>query len=438
MRILHITGYMGDAGIGKAISGVLRNETEHDHVLMCLERSEKRNETDRCIQHGIQVLEAPDPQVAEREIRSADIVIVHWWNYPPMCAFLMKLSQIPCRALLWSHISGVTYPFLPAAFLRCFDAVFFTSPVSYENPEWSVSDAEEIRKISRIVYGLADIQARNERKTDYHSAGLRIVYVGTFTKSKLHARFASICAGILERCPEAEFIMVGDDTRAAWLKDELDQMGISRFFHWTGFVTDVYTRLRDSDLFLYPLNPYHFGTTENVLLEALAIGLPIVALRQAAEKYIVDDGVTGLLAEDIRDIPSIVEKLYRDEALRERMGNKAQEEMLQKYSISDNIRRFRQGSAAIIGSAKRTHSFGAAIGETPDEWFLSFLSNKLRISLAGGHPNGADLPDILFEDTKSSIFHFLKYYPGSKQLEEFAKIKKGRPAIPAAPGLGRA
>ena len=51
----------------------------------------------------------------------------------------------------------------------------------------------------------------------------------------------------------------------------------------------------DMDIFVFPSHTDTFG---NVVLEALASGVPAVVTRDGGPRYIVTDGVTGAIVED--------------------------------------------------------------------------------------------------------------------------------------------
>ena len=76
-----------------------------------------------------------------------------------------------------------------------------------------------------------------------------------------------------------------------------------------GQVDNVLEFYRSSDLFLYPLRSDHYGTGEQVILEALASGLPVVAFNNPAEAAILDKFPNIKLARSTSDFLEIVSNL---------------------------------------------------------------------------------------------------------------------------------
>ncbi|WDC85738.1 glycosyltransferase [Caloramator sp. mosi_1] len=85
------------------------------------------------------------------------------------------------------------------------------------------------------------------------------------------------------------------------------------------FVEDVRSILTEIDVFGYPLMPYHTCSTENAILEAMAVGIPPVLLNQLTEKYIVEDGITGFIVNNKEEYGKIIRYLYKNEDVRKKL-----------------------------------------------------------------------------------------------------------------------
>jgi len=436
MNILHITAHLG-GGIGQAVSALVQEEKKHTHRIMTLEPLIKTMSAGLCRAAGAEVIEQPRRDALVQELRRSDLVILHWWDHPLMAAALADFPSVPVRCVLWCHISGCDYPVLPFALLDKAQHVFFTTPYSYENREWSEDQREQIWAKSSVVYGSGLLQAKSV-KTDYRlrQGGARIGYAGTFARSKMNDGFVSACRLILDSRPDSQFLLAGDPEAGVWIAEQAEAMGIAEHIHFLGYLHDMNEFWEQIDIFGYPLNPQHFGTTENVVLEALAAGLPVVLLRQAAEAYILSDPSAGVLADGLSGYAEEIASLCGDEERRRRLGKNAVQYVRGKYAYSQIVKQFQREAERLSGCEKRVAAFQDVLGSTPIQWLLHGMPSDLRAPLEeilnGGCTREEErafwrkCPYILKEHSKSSIPHFLRTFPEDRALQSlYTKLKLG-------------
>jgi glycosyltransferase involved in cell wall biosynthesis len=87
------------------------------------------------------------------------------------------------------------------------------------------------------------------------------------------------------------FLIVGHGGESAWLKERLPRAEFAGVLKGEALST-AYANM---DLFVFPSHTDTFG---NVVLEALASGVPAIVTPDGGPKTIVRDGVTGRIAED--------------------------------------------------------------------------------------------------------------------------------------------
>lgn len=417
IKILHITTHMG-GGVGHAISDLVLEEDEYQHRVLLLQRPEKTNYIDKCKDAGVIFYEEPPIEDFEEIIREADVVILHWWHHPVMCQFLYNFPKIPVRLVLWSHISGCSYPSLSYPFVDKFNRVFFTSSYSIENKEWTKEERCLIESKSQVVYGMGKLSFMHP-KNDYDTKHdvIKIGYTGTLTKSKIHPEFPDICDKILQNIPNAEFYLLGDAESGEWIKERAQELNIVHKIHLEGYVKNVNTWLQEFDIFGYPLNSYHFGTTENSILEAMAVGVPVVLMNQATEKYIITQNEDGILCDGIEEYVNAIVRLAKDKTLRENLGNNAKKNVFKKFSFQINIYHFQNEINKIVEITPRVVDFVDVIGEKPYSWFLSAVNRKDKQFLE--EHQWCNLSPIFYEKSKSSIFHFGSTYPEDNMLTKY-------------------
>ena len=97
-------------------------------------------------------------------------------------------------------------------------------------------------------------------------------------------------------------------------------------------------------LFVLPSVTAHDGDRDgipNVILEAMAMGLPVVSTRQSGIPEAVQDGRTGLLVppRDARALADALAALLLDVDLRTRLGAAGRERAASTFDIEVNVQR---------------------------------------------------------------------------------------------------
>ncbi len=141
--------------------------------------------------------------------------------------------------------------------------------------------------------------------------------------------------------PNSWFVIVGQNY------EHLLEYKRDRLF-FTGFVTsrkDESPNLADylsaSDIVIVPMD--RGSGTRLKILEAAACSRPIVSTEIGAEGLQFTDREEILLTEDVDDeFIQLLLGLVKDEALRERLGRRAREKLLARYSWEREVRRFEE------------------------------------------------------------------------------------------------
>lgn len=434
MKILHITAHMG-AGAGKAISGLAFSDDSNQHKVILLERPEKTNHLKQCEQIGIEIMVCPAKEKMVKEVSEADVIVVNWWHHPAVYKVLMEISEIPSRLILWSHVNGLFYPRLKPDFIDCFDACMFTAKATFQNNSWSEREKEQICKRSELVYGMGDFHPQGFKAKEKYCMGKKVLagYVGTLDYAKLHPDFVEWLKAVVTCCQSIQFMIAGDP--APELEEDVNNAGLSENIIFLGFRTDIPKLLSSWDIFIYPLNPVNFATTENALLEAMAAGLPVIASDGIVEQSIIEDGKTGFLVSDEKTFANRMMELLQDDELRKSMGQSARQAVIKTYDKKENCFRFLSVVHEVMMHPKKKHIFASVIGNEAFKWFLNGCGTeetKLFKKLSECKPdteewrNTADkmsgLSRIYKGESKGSVKHFSRYYIDDKELDMLTKI----------------
>lgn len=127
---------------------------------------------------------------------------------------------------------------------------------------------------------------------------------------------------VLDRAPDTTFVAVGDGPLHAQVAALARELGLGRRFLLMGFREDVGSFLKSFDLFVLASKTEGMGTS---ILDAQALGLPVVACRAGGIPEIVADRETGLLVPtgDPAALAAALLEAIGDPELRAALGAKA-------------------------------------------------------------------------------------------------------------------
>jgi len=121
--------------------------------------------------------------------------------------------------------------------------------------------------------------------------------------------------------PEIQLVYVGKGELEQELKVEASRMGVSEKVSFLGWRDDIPEIMQVLDIFVLPSLNEGMG---RVLVEAMAMGKPIVASKVGGIPDLVKDGHNGFLVNpgDANDLFLAIRKLLLDKKMRYEMGNR--------------------------------------------------------------------------------------------------------------------
>ena len=156
-----------------------------------------------------------------------------------------------------------------------------------------------------------------------------IVEKGVFLLTEAAERLRSKYDG------KVQFLLVGglDDHPGAITKEQLDAVCDGEYIQWLGYRTDVRDLLKQCHIMAFP--SYYMEGLPKSLIEADAIGRPIITSNSVGCKETLVDGYNGFLIQP-KDVDALTEKLdllLSDKELRVNMGKNARKYAEDYFSI---------------------------------------------------------------------------------------------------------
>ena len=146
------------------------------------------------------------------------------------------------------------------------------------------------------------------REFDFPSDALIVSTIGALHPRKSHELFIEAAVTISAAEPRARFLVIGEGELLAELQDLVRRQtnGLDDRLAFTGVRDDIPRLLSATDVYVKP------GVVEGfvgiTVLEALALGKPVVAFETEDVKLALTDGETGLIVPN-GDVASLAEKI---------------------------------------------------------------------------------------------------------------------------------
>ena len=156
----------------------------------------------------------------------------------------------------------------------------------------------------------------------------------------------------IDQYPDICFLFVGDGPQEWELKQYAKSLAIDDKVIFTGFRKDISKIYSLLDVFA--LTSLHEGTPM-VILEAMAMGVPIIATDVGGVANIIQDNKNGILLkpEDPRLVSRALLKLLRNPDVSERLSSKAYRHVKERYSVERMVSQYESIYVDIVNK-KRT------------------------------------------------------------------------------------
>lgn len=196
-------------------------------------------------------------------------------------------------------------------------------------------DPEEIRAIQQTDKGelIDEFSLRDS---------VNIAYVGQIYPPKGINFLIDAFGEVAEEFPNARLFVIGHPAIEEYsdyppaLERQAAELGLAERVVFTGWRDDVKPIVALMDVLVHPSLAEGFG---RAVLEAMALGRPVIASRLGGLREAIRDGENGFLVEpgDAAAIADRLRLLLGDSELRARLGREAEATVFSRYLIADKI-----------------------------------------------------------------------------------------------------
>jgi len=262
----------------------------------------------------------------------------HWATYPATVALVM------------SRLTGITWSFTchahdifhdPSLLPEKLERAEFALTCTADNKRYLETLSPHTDRKVRVSYHGLDLRQFQPPATRRPSEEVRILGVGSLLECKGFHILIEACALLKQRGLAFHLTIAGGGPEEARLKQAVADSGLSSHVRFTGYVTqkDLVPLYHEAEVFALPaVLEIHWGIP-NVLIEALACGVPVVTTALPSLPELVEAGVHGLVARnrDPQDLADKLAWLILDPKLRDAMGRAGRERVKRCFDIERTI-----------------------------------------------------------------------------------------------------
>jgi glycosyltransferase involved in cell wall biosynthesis len=153
----------------------------------------------------------------------------------------------------------------------------------------------------------------------------------------------------LSTLQEWKALVVGDGPERRQLLALTEELRLTDRVIWLGARTDVEAWLAAMDVFVHTSD---FEGMPNAVMEAMAMGLPVVASAVDGTRELIEDGVSGYLLPpgDVDAFAERIRDLMEDSHLAHQLGEKAHRHVLERFGMARMIEAYNELFLSLIDS----------------------------------------------------------------------------------------
>ena len=251
-----------------------------------------------------------------------------------------RLLGLPYSATAHANDIYVSPVLLPE---KLADAAFVATCTRYNAAHLHTVAGGQDVDIACVYHGV-DVDRYEPPERNGDDGRPTILAVGQLKEKKGFRHLVTACAMLRQRGHAVDCRIVGEGPEHAALQAQINHLGLRDVVTLLGARphTDVIAEYRAASMFALPCVVSANGDRDgipNVILEAMAMQLPVISTRHSGIPEAVIDGETGVLVppEDPVALADALEQLLVDHAQRVMMGRRGRQAVTARFDVADNV-----------------------------------------------------------------------------------------------------
>ena len=217
----------------------------------------------------------------------------------------------------------------------------------------SILEKKFRHKINTIYNGIDLEQFKPGPQSRNNSKPIRILTVARLVEQKGLTFLLMACKILKERGYSFRCNIVGSPAVPSFinyyieLKQLYRRLGLDDYVTFLGALpfAHILEEYREADIFVLPCVVAKDGSrdiTPNVLIEAMAMKLPVISTIVTGIPEIVEDGISGILIppNDEKNLAEEMIRLIEDHDLRKKLGECARKKVEERFDINKNVMKY--------------------------------------------------------------------------------------------------
>lgn len=241
--------------------------------------------------------------------------LLNWCLFYPVEKYLSKYTD---TLIL---INKEDYGLAKKKFKKCKD-IEYVPGVGIDEKNFDVKMTKEDKHKLRKELGLKD--------TDFV-----MIYPAELNKNKNQIMLIDAMEQLIDKYPDIHLLLPGKDSYNGYYQKIVKEKNLDKNIHFLGFRKDIPRLLKISDLSV--TTSKREGLPVNIL-EAMYVGLPIVATNCRGNRDLVKDNQNGLITsiDNQQELSNAINKIYHNKNIVKKMKRESQK-IIQYYMLANII-----------------------------------------------------------------------------------------------------